>query len=227
MHVDVAKAMLDIQYRMHPDICKFSSDEFYDERLQTGPDVANIALPLSQFPWPTSGRRVFVPCESSEDLGRQSKSNHGQVQTCKAICKLLTNTPLVNDLSQDVSSRVSDGASLTKEIVILTPYTRQRELLQIALPTFTVSSIDGFQGREAKIVVFVTVRSNASYDIGFLKDLRRLNVAMTRATAGIVIIGDKMTLIGHGDEEIDTKSKDVWKRLLDQCHEVQITASAT
>ena len=223
----VAKAMLDIQYRMHPDIYKFSSDEFYDGRLRTAPDVAKIALPLSQFPWPGSCRKVFVPCESSEDLGRQSKSNHGQVRTCHAVCNLLTKTPLASHVSQGASSQVSDDASLTKEIVILTPYTRQRDLLQKALPTFTVSSIDGFQGREAKIVIFVTVRSNASYDIGFLKDLRRVNVAMTRAKAGIIIFGDRMTSTGRGDEEVDTKGKDVWKRLLDQCTEVHITTTAT
>jgi regulator of nonsense transcripts 1 len=123
---------------------------------------------------------------------------------------------LASDLSQGASSQVSDDASLTKEIVILTPYTRQREFFQKVLPTFTVSSIDGFRGREAKIVIFVTVRSNASYGTGFLKDLRRLNVAMTRAKAGIVIIGNRMTLTGRGDEEVDTTSKDVWKRPLDQ-----------
>ena len=223
----VAKAMLDTQYRMHQDICQFSSDEFYDGRLHTAPDVANIALPSSRFSWPASGRRVFVSCKTSEDLGRQSKSNQGQVQACKAICKLLTSPALDSDASKGASTQADDSASLTREIVILTPYTRQRELLQSALPAFRVSSIDGFQGREARIVVFVTVRCNSSYHIGFLKDLRRLNVVMTRAKAGIVVIGDKATLIGHGDDEDDTTSKDVWKRLLNQCHELQIVPSMT
>ena len=75
-------------------------------------------------------------------------------------------------------------------------------------------------------MLFVTVRSNSSHDIGFLKDLRRLNVVMTRAKAGIVIVGDRATLIGRGDDEADTKSKDVWERLLNQCHEVHIAPPA-
>ena len=216
----VTKTMLDTQYRMHRDICRFSSDEFYDGRLRTAPDVASIALPPSQFPWPAAGRMVFVPCQTSEDLGRQSKSNQGQVQICKNICKLLTGPALNSDTTDDTTS-------LTNEMVVLTPYTRQRELLQSALPASAVSGIDGFQGREARIVIFVTVRSNASYEIGFLKDLRRLNVVMTRAKAGIIIIGDKVTLIGGGKDEVDTKSKDVWRRLLNQCHEVQVIRPAT
>jgi superfamily I DNA and/or RNA helicase len=67
-----------------------------------------------------------------------------------------------------------------------------------------VSSIDGYQGREADVIIFVTVRSNLHCETGFLKDMRRLNVAMTRAKAGVIIIGDRATLTGMGSNNGDT-----------------------
>jgi superfamily I DNA and/or RNA helicase len=57
---DVAKVMLDTQYRMHPDICRFSSNTFYDSRLLSADSVSSITLPPSQFPWPKHARKVFV-----------------------------------------------------------------------------------------------------------------------------------------------------------------------
>lgn len=211
-----AKVMLDIQYRMHPDICRFSSKEFYEDKLHTAAKLDERLLPMSSFPWPSNGaRKVFVACDSTEDLGNQSKANHGQVQACQVVYKLLTSRPAVNHGSD--------------EIAILTPYARQREHLKTALPSAIVSSIDGFQGREADIVIFVTVRCNLRRDIGFLKDLRRLNVVMTRARAGIIIIGSRSTLTEMSDDEgvDDASSKQVWQRLLSQCMEVALQHTTT
>lgn len=109
-----------------------------------------------------------------------------------------------------------------QSIAVLTPYSRQAELLKSRLsqfPNAEVSSIDGFQGREADIVIFVTVRCNAHQDIGFLKDLRRMNVALTRARAAVIIIGNRSTLtMGTADPE----STVVWKRLLSTLVDVKL-----
>ena len=107
--------------------------------------------------------------------------------------------------------------SIAKQsIAVLTPYSRQADLLKVILSGFKgieVSSIDGFQGRESDIVIFDTVRCNTHHEIGFLKDMRRLNVALTRARAAVIVVGDRDTLTkGTADLESTT----VWKRLLDR-----------
>lgn len=77
------------------------------------------------------------------------------------------------------------------------PFSRRTRARQTSLSDdVKVSSIDGFQGREADIVVFVTVRCNENREIGFLKDLRRMDVALTRARAGLIIVGNRATLTG-------------------------------
>lgn len=216
----ISKAMLDTQYRMHESICKFSSEEFYEGMLKTGIPEDARTLPESAFPWPllpssnvTSSktphrysRMVFVECTALEDLGQKSKSNAGQAQLTAKICSLLCSAPS--------ASPSSTGSVPAPSIAILTPYSRQVDLLKIHLgrfPNTEVSSIDGFQGREADIVVFVTVRCNVKGEIGFLRDLRRLNVVVTRARKGVVVVGNRGTLTGGEGEE---PSDMVWRRLL-------------
>ena len=220
----IQKVMLDSQYRMHREICGFSSEEFYDGRLCTAvPDDAR-PLPESQFPWPVSrrdgagkARMVFVQCSSVEDIGRKSKANEGQAAVCHAICTKLLTAPTSPSPSSS-SSSTSTCQAPSYSIAVLTPYTRQAEILRARLPSdIPVSSIDGFQGREADIVIFVTVRCNVHGEIGFLKDLRRLNVVMTRAKTGCIVIGDRTTLTGGAEEE---ESSSVWRRLVARLDEV-------
>ena len=221
---NIQKVMLDSQYRMHRDICSFSSEEFYDGRLGTAvPDDAR-PLPESQFPWPvskhdgaTKARMVFVQCASAEDIGRKSKSNAGQATLCQSVCTKLLAPPLSSSPSSSKSPSTASQAP-SYSIAVLTPYTRQVENLRTLLPSaITVSSIDGFQGQEADIVIFVTVRCNVHFEIGFLKDLRRLNVVMTRAKVGCIVIGDRATLTGGAEEE---ESVGTWRRLIARLDEV-------
>lgn len=218
----LAKVMLDTQYRMHEDICRFSSDEFYGGKLSTGIMKSERPMPESQFPWPPRDgivqRMVFAECSTPEDLGRKSKSNEGQAVVCHSICRLLNTLPASTKGQKEVQGDPAKPAP----IAVLTPYSRQAELLKGRLAQFSkveVSSIDGFQGREAEIVIFVTVRCNMRGEIGFLKDLRRMNVALTRAKTGVVVIGNRSTLTtGTADPD----STMVWKRLLAVLMEVKI-----
>jgi superfamily I DNA and/or RNA helicase len=194
---------------MHPQICDFSSREFYDGKLQTGVHVADRPLSKSMFLWPSKDGRaisrcVFIPCAENEDMGRKSKSNKAQAHLCRYLVKQLQTEP-------------EDGVGLSLSITILTPYTRQAELLRRMIPSVPVSSIDAFQGREADIIIFVTVRSNVHNELGFLKDMRRLNVALTRAKSGLIVIGDKVTLTMGNDD-----SAKVWSRLVEACAVVQM-----
>ena len=224
---NMEKVMLDSQYRMHREICSFSSEEFYEGRLGTAVPDTTRPLPESQFPWPVSkkdeaakARMVFLQCSSVEDIGRKSKGNAGQAALCHSVCtKLLTASTSPSPSSSTSPSSSSQTPSYS--IAVLTPYTRQVEILRTVLPSaITVSSIDGFQGREADIIVFVTVRCNVRGEIGFLQDLRRLNVVMTRAKTGCVVIGDRATLTGGAEEEESVK---VWRRLLTRLDEVVMT----
>ena len=219
---NLKKVMLDAQYRMHREICNFSSEEFYENRLTTAiPDTAR-PLPESQFPWPPSrydkgqkSRMIFVPCSGPEDIGQKSKSNPSQVALCSSICTKLLAAP---------SSTPSEAQKPlpSYSIAVLTPYVRQGERLRASLPPHVVvSSIDGFQGREADIIIFVTVRCNVHAEIGFLQDMRRLNVVMTRAKVACIVVGDRATLT-KGDEE--DESKRVWKRLINKLVEVKFAA---
>ncbi|KAH7208610.1 AAA domain-containing protein [Fusarium oxysporum] len=113
--------------------------------------------------------------------------------------------------------------SPSHSIVVLTPYTRQAEALKRMLSSIPyrieVSSIYGFQGREADVIVFVTVRCNEYREIGFLKDMRRMNVALTRARSALIVVGSRVTLTeGTADEE----SASMWRRLLWSLTEVKL-----
>lgn len=214
----IQKVMLDSQYRMHREICSFSSDEFYDGRLGTAVPDDTRPLPDSQFPWPISAhdeaskaRMVFVQCSSVEDIGRKSKGNAGQASLCHSICTKLLAAPTSTSPSSSTSPP-SSSQTPSYSIAVLTPYNRQIEILRTLLPSaIIISSIDGFQGREADIVIFVTVRCNVHGEIGFLNDLRRLNVVMTRAKSGCIVIGDKATLTEGAEED---ESVRVWRRLI-------------
>lgn len=216
----VRRVMLDTQYRMHPGICAFPSQQFYEGKLLTADHCKNILMPRSAFPWPpNASRTVFIQTSTPEDLGQKSKSNMGQAKLCKEV---------VNTLHRDVgtaSQKQEEATNKKCSIAILTPYTRQAEHLRTLLPNETISSIDGYQGQEADIIIYVTVRSNAHREIGFLKDMRRLNVALTRAKAGLVVIGDEATLTGKGKvveqgEQVEEYHQ-VWKRLIEGVSKVQ------
>lgn len=213
--------MLDTQYRMHPKLCEFSSDQFYEGKLKSGISIKDRPLTASDFPFPHVAslheqgntipdheRAIFINCDSKELPGK-SKENPGQAELCVHICKLLTSQP--------------DGKTTSHSIVVLTPYTRQAEVLKRMLSSIRcdieVSSIDGFQGREADIIVFVTVRCNEHREIGFLKDMRRMNVALTRARSALIVVGNRTTLTeGTADEEASS----MWRRMLGKLVEVKL-----
>ncbi|KAA1476797.1 RdRP-domain-containing protein [Dentipellis sp. KUC8613] len=209
----IERTMLDVQYRFPKELAAFPSKEFYDDKLQTGVENVYEALAgllRSTFPWPRqpgTGRvqpAVFVPCSSEEDYGGRSKSNEGQARLVKHIVQLL-------------STDGASGAPLgdAPSIAVLSPYTKQTRLLQRVLPAAAPAyTIDSFQGRESDVVVFSTVRCNASADIGFVEDARRLNVAWTRARLALIVVGDRATMAG---------TLGIWKRAIESCSEVALT----
>lgn len=201
-------------------------------------------------------RMLFVECAAREELGGKSKTNKGQADLCLHICTLLcTKKPQPGALAPPTTTGSTSrrGSSSSNpypppphSIAVLTPYARQAALLKRLLAPLTsasssssskameleVSSIDGFQGREADVVVLVTVRCNETREIGFLKDKRRMNVALTRARAGVIVVGNRETLtrggvgsIGEGEDErgVEGDGKRLWARLVGRLVEVFLT----
>jgi superfamily I DNA and/or RNA helicase len=199
---------LQIQYRFPRVLAEFPSKEFYGGRLQTGNDdrqELETRLQRTAFPWPRGPDgllipNVFVNCATEEDRGGQSKSNEGQAKLTKQIADLISSVP--------------DGAPAHQdrpEIAVLTPYKKQVGLVRTLVPSdIKISTVDGFQGREADFIIYTSVRSNFSNEIGFLDDRWRLNVAWTRAKYARVLVGDRRTLEGS----------ELWKRAIEDCHEV-------
>ena len=204
------KTMLDVQYRSPRELNAFPSKEFYEDKLKTSEQNAEVAnfLALSRFPWPVRNGTViptvFLQCGEEEDMGSHSKSNVGQVEVVHDLL------PLLSSQNPDAppEQRLSD-----LKITVLSPYTKQIQALRRRLPSsVTSSTIDSFQGRESDIIIFSTVRCNVEGDVGFLDDPRRLNVMWTRARLALIIVGDRKTMSGNP----------LWKRALDACAEVHL-----
>lgn len=195
---NIKTCMLNTQYRMHPSIYEFSSQEFYRGELRKSIFVQDRPLAASAFPWPETqqggadvARTIFIECAGREDLGQKSKRNRGQAELCRRDCQLL--------LEALPAASSTDNKPRKQSIAVLTPYTAQMTLLKSTALAgldgdIEVSSIDGFQGREADVVIFVTVRCNERGEIGFLQHRRRMNIALTRARTGLVVLGNQATL---------------------------------
>ncbi|MDX2054786.1 MAG: AAA domain-containing protein [Polyangiaceae bacterium] len=185
--------MLTVQYRMHEGLIAYPSLSMYQNRLQTDASVLGRRLedlpgiaPDPERPGPflfldTAG----MGFSESDPLLNASTSNPAQAaRTATEIQRLLAR-----------------GVPAT-EIAAITPYSAQVKLLRELLATevaqgLEIGTVDGFQGREKEVIVLDLVRSNDTGQIGFLSDVRRTNVAITRARSFLLVIGDSATLGGH------------------------------
>ena len=176
--------MLTTQYRMHPTIREFPSARFYDNRLVDGCSAADRP-PAAGFLWPDWDKPVaFVPVHGAE-ISEETGSSRSNIDEAAAVISILNDLLLPGDLNPN-------------DIGIISPYSGQvrliGQMMAEELEGVEVKSVDGYQGREKEIIILSTVRSNSDGNIGFLKDSRRLNVAMTRAKRGLIVVGDDRTL---------------------------------
>ncbi len=172
-------SLLRTQYRMNTDIMEFSNRKFYDGKLLAHDSVANRFLELA----PQAVEFIDTAgCGYEEQTGEnnESRCNPEEVTVIRKHLDLMR-----GENSVDFS------------IGIISPYRAQVELLQTefaAEKMITVNTVDSFQGQERDMIYISMVRSNDKNEIGFLRDYRRMNVAMTRAKMKLVIIGDSATL---------------------------------
>ncbi len=195
---DVISRQLTTQYRMHEQIMRFSSDEFYDSSLIAADCVREHVL--ADLPH-------VVPCPLVQSA-MQFIDTAGSdcVEQAEADGSSRNNPGEADIVARQAQQLLAAGVT-PSEIAIITPYAAQARLLRTLLDNaaIEIDTVDGFQGREKEAVVISLVRSNTTGEVGFLADTRRTNVALTRARRKLIVIGDSSTLANH----------DFYRRLLD------------
>ena len=174
--------LLDVQYRMNSLLMKFPNAEFYNNNLKSDASVDDITINDILTTGKHEEPMLFVDTSRVDDTGER------HLKDSKSI---------VNEIEAEVAVKLANDylkAGLTEDdIGIISPYADQVKIIQDKTPV-EVKTVDGFQGREKEIIIISTVRSNEDGNIGFLRDLRRLNVAITRAKRKLIIIGNVNTL---------------------------------
>lgn len=174
--------LLNVQYRMNSLLMKFPNAEFYNNSLKSDSSVDDITINDIINSTTEEEAMLFIDTSEVDITGEK------HLKDSKSI---------INKLEADIAVNIADDylkAGLSEdEIGIISPYADQVKIIQDRTPV-EVKTVDGFQGREKEIIIISTVRSNENGNIGFLKDLRRLNVAITRAKRKLIIIGNKKTL---------------------------------
>ena len=187
-------SLLTVQYRMNRDIMAFPSRWFYHGLLQAAPEAADrLATPLdTPLTW-----------IDSSQLGGEEHVNRNMSLSNSEEARLVIHT--LRDYIEMVSPLKVESERI--DFGIITPYRGQARLIRRLLKMqhyfrrlkrhITVGTVDGFQGQERDVIVISLVRDNAEGNIGFLRDLRRMNVAITRARMKLIIIGNAETLSRH------------------------------
>ena len=174
--------LLNVQYRMNSLLMKFPNSEFYNNNLKSDSSVDDIDINDIINSDDKEDAMLFIDTSNIDDIGEK------HLKDSKSI---------INQLEADIAVKfANDYLKLGLEetdIGIISPYADQVKIIQDRTPV-EVKTVDGFQGREKEIIIISTVRSNEDGNIGFLRDLRRLNVAITRAKRKLIIIGNINTL---------------------------------
>ena len=218
--------LLKIQYRMNEDIMRFSSDWFYGGQVESAPQIKYRSIldfdhPITWIDTSNEENRITIEGEDApEDSASTSSSSsaanqnpdlnfkeqfvgesYGRINKAEAELTLLT---LAEYFTKIGKQRVlGDGI----DVGIISPYRAQVQYLKKLIKKYeffkpyrrliSVNTVDGFQGQERDVILISLVRSNDEGQIGFLKDLRRMNVAMTRARMKLIILGNKDTMTKH------------------------------
>ena len=190
LYGDAVSRLLTVQYRMHERIMGFSSAEFYGGKLVADPSV--VAHRLCDLPGVTEEPHTETPVRFTDTAGA------GYDEELEEDTDSRLNRQEADLAAKRVRELLAAGVPASG-IAVITPYAAQVRLLRELLKGtgVEIDSVDGFQGREKEAVVISFVRSNPEGEIGFLGDVRRTNVALTRARRALVAVGDSATLANH------------------------------
>ena len=181
---------LDVQYRMHAQIMEFSSEEFYEGALIADESVREHTL--RDLPHVEEHRLTASPLTWLDTAG----ASYDEQQETQGGSR--ANRQEAELVSKQIDILLATGVHAA-DVAVITPYAAQARLLreQIRITDLEIDTIDGFQGREKETVIVSLVRSNDRGEIGFLSDIRRMNVALTRARRKLIVVGDTSTIAGH------------------------------
>ena len=196
-------SLLEVQYRMNDEIMQFSSDYFYHGKMRSAPEVAHRLIHEGDAP--------ILWFDTSEiELGEDEKDNFKEQFVGETFGRVNKGeADLTISLLQIYFQRIGKQRILDDriDVGIISPYRAQVQYLKrlIKKRTFfkpfrhliSVNTVDGFQGQERDVILISLVRANDKGQIGFLRDLRRMNVAITRARMKLFILGDAPTLTRH------------------------------
>jgi superfamily I DNA and/or RNA helicase len=187
--------MLQVQYRMHENIMRFPSRYFYNDALIAHPSVRRELLRPDQ-----------PPVEFIDTAG----CGYNETQDPETLSRYnLEEAQLTIQMTERLVEAIGIEAWLDQRITmgIITPYSAQvdrlrklaenSETLEPLHRLITINTVDAFQGQERDVIAISFVRSNERGEVGFLSDIRRTNVAMTRARKKLLLIGDTATLGAH------------------------------
>ena len=218
--------LLKIQYRMNDEIMRFSSDWFYGGKVESAPQIKYRSVldydhPITWIDTSNEENQITIegedaPEDSASNSSSTSASNQnsdlnfkeqfvgesfGRINKAEAELTLLTLAEYFTKIGKQrvLEERIDVG--------IISPYRAQVQYLKKLIKKYeffkpyrrliSVNTVDGFQGQERDVILISLVRSNDEGQIGFLKDLRRMNVAMTRARMKLIILGNKDTMTKH------------------------------
>ena len=210
MHPE-AVTLLKIQYRMNDDIMRFSSNYFYGGQVESAPEVRFRSILDMDIPMTWIDTSAFADSVSNGSVSDGSAvgafkeefvgESFGRINKAEAELTLLA---LQNYFEKIGKQRLLDERI---DVGIISPYRAQVQYLRRLLMKreyfkpfrrlISVNTVDGFQGQERDIIVISLVRSNDEGQIGFLRDLRRMNVAITRARMKLIILGNAPTMTRH------------------------------
>lgn len=187
--------LLKMQYRMNEQIMKFSSEWFYNGMVESAPMVSHRGILDYDIPmmWIDTAE-----CDGKEEFVGE---NFGRINRAEAEMTLQTLQQYLEKIGKqrilEESIDVGIISPYRAQVQLLRKELRKREFFRPYRHLLTVNTVDGFQGQERDIILISLVRSNDGGDIGFLRDLRRMNVAITRARMKLIILGSSATMTSH------------------------------
>lgn len=187
--------LLDTQYRMHEAIAKFPSEWFYHGQLKSAPSVGfrNILEYEAPMVWLDTSDLEYNEQATADLSGRYN------TEEAKFIVKALGDYATEVGIKRIQEERIDFGliSPYKNQVQKLRQLVKQSATLKPIKHSITINTIDGFQGQERDVILISLVRANEEGNIGFLRELRRMNVAITRAKMKLIIVGAADTLTRH------------------------------
>ena len=207
-HPEAVK-LLSIQYRMHHDIMEFSNRWFYNGAMEAAPEVKSRGI--LDFDTPIKWIDTEEIIKDSENCALSPEpdkifyetitDNYGKINKDEAVLTLLSLQNYVEKIgiSRIIEENIDFGviSPYRAQTVYIRKLIKQTPFFKPIRKLISVNTVDGFQGQERDVIVVSMVRNNLEGKIGFLSDLRRMNVAITRARMKLIIIGNSGTLSKH------------------------------